>query len=352
MAPPSTQRIEVGILGATGTVGQQFIRLLDGHPWFQPAWLAASERSEGRTYREAAPWRLSTPLPERIAERRVEACVPGKGPRLVFSGLDAGAAMEIEPAFAAAGHIVVSNARSFRMDARVPLVIPEVNADHLALIPHQRRERGWPGALVTNPNCSTVVLSIVLAALRSFGITRVMVTTLQAVSGAGYPGVPSLDIVGNVVPFIQGEEEKIESETGKILGTLADDGVVPHGMAISAQTTRVPVVDGHTEAVSVAFERPPSPADARAAFEAFRGRPQELELPSAPRAPVIYLDAPDRPQPRLDLDRERGMAITVGRLRACPVLDLKMVVLGHNTVRGAAGAAILNAELMKVDGWL
>jgi aspartate-semialdehyde dehydrogenase len=352
MAAAPLRRIEVGILGATGTVGQQFIRLLDDHPWFQPAWLAASERSEGRAYREAAPWRLSTPLPEHIAGRRVEACVPGQGPRLVFSGLDAGAATEIEPAFAAAGHIVVSNARSFRMDARVPLVIPEVNADHLALIPHQRQERGWSGALVTNPNCSTVVLSIVLAALRAFGITRVMVTTLQAVSGAGYPGVPSLDIVGNVVPYIQGEEEKIESETRKILGTIVDDGIVPHGMVVSAQTTRVPVLDGHTEAVSVAFDQPPSPADARAALEGFRGRPQDLGLPSAPRAPVICLDAPDRPQPRLDVDRDRGMAITVGRLRACPVLDLKLVALGHNTVRGAAGAAILNAELMKVDGWL
>lgn len=352
MAAASLRRIEVGILGATGTVGQQFIRLLDEHPWFQPAWLAASERSEGRAYREAATWRLSTPLPEHIAGRRVEACVPGQGPRLVFSGLDAGAATEIEPAFAAAGHIVVSNARSFRMDARVPLVIPEVNADHLALIPHQRQERGWPGALVTNPNCSTVVLSIVLAALRAFGITRVMVTTLQAVSGAGYPGVPSLDIVGNVVPYIHGEEEKIESETRKILGTIVDDGIVPHGMVVSAQTTRVPVLDGHTEAVSVAFDQPPSPTDARAALEEFRGRPQDLGLPSAPRAPVICLDAPDRPQPRLDVDRDRGMAITVGRLRACPVLDLKLVALGHNTVRGAAGAAILNAELMKVDGWL
>lgn len=352
MAAASLRRIEVGILGATGTVGQQFIRLLDDHPWFQPAWLAASERSEGRAYREATPWRLATPLPEHIAGRRVEACVPGQGPRLVFSGLDAGAATEIEPAFAAAGHIVVSNARSFRMDARVPLVIPEVNADHLALIPHQRQERGWPGALVTNPNCSTVVLSIVLAALRAFGITRVMVTTLQAVSGAGYPGVPSLDIVGNVVPYIQGEEEKIESETRKILGTIVDDGIVPHGMVVSAQTTRVPVLDGHTEAVSVAFDQPPSPTDARAALEEFRGRPQDLGLPSAPRTPVICLDAPDRPQPRLDVDRERGMAITVGRLRACPVLDLKLVALGHNTVRGAAGAAILNAELMKVDGWL
>lgn len=352
MAAPPGQRLEVGILGATGTVGQQLIRLLDDHPWFRTAWLAASERSEGRAYRDAAPWRLSTPQPDGIADRPIEPCVPGKAPRLVFSGLDARAADAIEPAFASAGHIVVSNARSFRMDPRVPLVIPDVNADHLALIAHQRRERGWSGAIVTNPNCSTVVLSIVLAALRQFGITRVMVTTLQAVSGAGYPGVPSLDIVGNVIPFIAGEEEKIESETGRILGALDGDAIVPHPMAISAQTTRVPVLDGHTESISVAFERPPSADEARAALRGFRGRPQELELPSAPPNPVLYMDAPDRPQPRLDVDRGRGMAISVGRLRQCPVLDLKMVALGHNTVRGAAGAAILNAELMKVEGWL
>ena len=352
MTISSSERIDVGILGATGTVGQQFIRLLDRHPWFRPAWLAASERSEGRAYLEAAAWRLPSSIPAGIADQRVEACVPGRGPKLVFSGLDAGAAQDIEPAFAAAGHVVVSNARSFRMEARVPLVIPEVNADHLTLIAHQRRERGWTGALVTNPNCSTVVLSIVLAALRPFGLSRVMVTTLQAVSGAGYPGVPSLDILGNVVPFIAGEEEKIESETRKILGAIQDDAVVPHPMAVSAQTTRVPVIDGHTETVAVAFERAPSIAEARAALAQFRGRPQELELPSAPAAPIVYLDAPDRPQPRLDADRGRGMSVTVGRLRTCAVLDLKLVALGHNTVRGAAGAAILNAELMKVDGWL
>lgn len=352
MSTSPSQQIEVGILGATGTVGQQFIRLLANHPWFRPAWLAASGRSEGRAYREATAWRLTSPLPAGIGEQRVEACVPGRGPKLVFSGLDANAAQEIEPAFAAAGHIVVSNARSLRMDPRVPLVIPEINGDHLALIPHQRRERGWSGAVVTNPNCSTVVLSMVLAALRPFGISRVMVTTLQAVSGAGYPGVASLDILGNVVPFIGGEEEKIESEPRKILGTLDADTVRLHSMVISAQTTRVPVVDGHTEAVSIAFEQAPSIADARAALEQFRGRPQELGLPSAPPAPVVVLDAPDRPQPRLDVDRGCGMSITVGRLRMCPVLDLKLVALGHNTVRGAAGAAILNAELMKVDGWV
>jgi aspartate-semialdehyde dehydrogenase len=344
----NTQRIDVGVLGATGTVGQQFIRLLSVHPWFRPSWLAASERSEGRPYREAATWRLPSPFPEDVGDIRVEPCVPGKGPKLVFSGLDANAARDVEPAFASAGHIIVSNTRSFRMDPRVPLVVPEVNADHLALVEHQRRERGWRGAIVTNPNCSTVVLSMVLGALRSFGITRVMVTTLQAVSGAGYPGVASLDIIGNVVPFIPGEEEKIESETRKILGTLRSDAVVPHPMVVSAQTTRVPVVDGHTEAVSIAFESAPGVADARAALERFRGEPQELGLPSAPSAPIVCLEAADRPQPRLDVDRGCGMTVTVGRLRPCPVLDLKLVALGHNTVRGAAGAAILNAELLKV----
>jgi aspartate-semialdehyde dehydrogenase len=351
MSTRSAERIDIGILGATGTVGQQFIRLLENHPWFRPAWLAASERSEGRAYSSATTWRLASPIPGGIARQRGEACVPGRGPKLVFSGLDASAAQEIEPAFAAAGHTVVSNVRSFRMDADVPLVIPEINPDHLALVP-QQRARGWSGAIVTNPNCSTVVLSIVLAALRQFGISRVMVTTLQAVSGAGYPGVPSLDILGNIVPFISGEEEKIETETRKILGTLENDIVVPHGMTVSAQTTRVPVIDGHTEAVSIAFQQVPPVDEARAALESFRGRPQELGLPSAPAAPIVYLDAPDRPQPRLDVDRGCGMTITTGRLRPCGVLDLKLVALGHNTVRGAAGAAILNAELMKVEGLL
>ena len=350
MATP--ERIDAGILGATGTVGQQFIRLLERHPWFRPAWLAASERSEGRRYLEATSWRVPSPIPSGIADARLEACVPGRGPQLVFSGLDAAAAQEIEPAFAAAGHIVVSNARSFRMDPRVPLVIPEVNPGHLALLPHQRRERGWSGAVVTNPNCSTIVLSMVLAALRHFGISRVMVTTLQAVSGAGYPGVASLDILGNIVPFISGEEDKIETETRKILGTMNDEAVEPHGMVVSAQTTRVPVIDGHTEAVSIGLEQAPALADVRTALQQFRGRPQELGLPGAPPDPIVYLDLPDRPQPRLDVDRGCGMSVTVGRLRPCGVLDVKLVALGHNTVRGAAGAAILNAELMKVDGWL
>ena len=346
------RRIEVGVLGATGMVGQQFIRLLADHPWFKPAWFAASERSEGRRYLDAAAWRLGGPPPEVLSDTIVEACTPGAGPQLVFSALDAGAAQEIEPAFARSGHVVVSNARSFRMDADVPLLIPEINPEHLQLIPLQRRARGWEGAIVTNPNCSTVVLAMVLAPLRQFGLRSVMVTTLQAISGAGYPGVPSLDILANVIPFISGEEEKVESESQKILGAFDGSGVRAHPAVVSAQTTRVPVVDGHTESISLAFEQAPSPEDVRAALGAFRGRPQELRLPSAPDEPIVCLDEPNRPQPRLDVERGNGMTVTVGRVRPCPLLGTKLIALGHNTVRGAAGAAILNAELMMADGWL
>jgi aspartate-semialdehyde dehydrogenase len=333
-------------------VGQQFVRMLAGHPWFKTAWLAASERSEGRRYGDAMKWRLSTPPPDEALGMQVDGCTPSRGPRIVFSALDAAAANEIEPAFAAAGHIVVSNARSYRMDPAVPLVIPEINADHLTLIARQRRERGWKGAIVTNPNCSTVVLSIVLAPLRQFGLSRVMVTTLQAVSGAGYPGVPSLDILGNVIPAISGEEEKIESETQKILGAFEREAISPHPVTVSATTTRVPVVDGHTEAISIECDARPSPDDVRAALAAFRGRPQELQLPTAPPAPVVCLESADRPQPRLDVERANGMAVSVGRIRPCPIMGLKLVALGHNTVRGAAGAAILNAEIMVAEGML
>ena len=348
-----TGAIDVGILGATGMVGQQFIRLLDGHPWFRPVWLAASERSEGRLYSEAATWRLGGPVPQFTEGQRVEACTAGRGPRLVFSALDAAAAAEIEPAFAAAGHIVVSNARSFRMMADVPLLIPEINPAHLALIDIQRRVRGWCGAIVTNPNCSTVVLAMALAPLRVFGLRSVLTTTLQAVSGAGYPGVPSFDIVGNIIPEIGGgEEEKIETEANKILGDLVDGEVRGHPVMVSAHTNRVPVIDGHTLTVSAELTAAPSPDEVREAMRAWRGRPQELALPSAPAQPLEVLDQPYRPQPRLDGDRGRGMTVSVGRVRRCPILGTKFVALGHNTIRGAAGAALLNAELMLADGWL
>jgi aspartate-semialdehyde dehydrogenase len=263
---------------------------------------------------------------------------------VVFSGLDAAVAGEIEGAFAAAGHIVVSNARNFRMDPLVPLLVPEVNPDHLDVLPEQRRQKGWTGAIVTNPNCSTVVLAMALAPLRVFDIRAVVVSTMQAVSGAGYPGVPSLDILGNVIPFIGGEEEKIQTETLKILG--ADGGRTPHGAVISAHTNRVPVVDGHTMTVSVDLAARPSIDDVVRALREFRGRPQDLDLPSAPRPALVVTDEINRPQPRLDADRGDGMAVSVGRVRPCPVLHTRFVALGHNTVRGAAGAAILNAELM------
>ena len=350
----SAERIDVGILGATGTVGQEFIAQLQEHPWFNLTWLAASRRSAGKPYADATPWRLATPRPDAVADMTVRECVSDGAPRLVFSGLDASVAGEIEGAFAAAGHIVVSNARNYRMERDVPLLVPEINAHHLALLSRQRNARGWSGGVVTNPNCSTVVLTMALAPLRPFGLRTVNVSTLQAISGAGYPGDASLDIVGNVVPFIGGEEEKMESETQKIFGSLneAAGGVEPHPVVVSAHCTRVPVVNGHTLMVSVGLDETP-PLDAlREAFRTFTGRPQEEGLPSAPTRPVVYLDEPNRPQPRLDADRDGGMTVSVGRLRPCPLLDVKFVALGHNTIRGAAGAALLNAELMKIDGLL
>jgi aspartate-semialdehyde dehydrogenase len=343
--------IEVGILGATGMVGQQFVALLADHPWFRLSWLAASERSTGRRYGEI-PWRLENELSNPMVNLRIEEPVPGKGPRVVFSALDASVAGEIEAEFAAAGHIVVSNARNHRMDPLVPLLIPEVNADHLRICSAQKRLIKWRGALVTNPNCSTIFLAMALGALREFKPNRVLVTTLQGLSGAGFPGVASLDAVGNVIPFISGEEEKIENETKKILGDLSVGAFQPARIAISAQTTRVAVVNGHIEAVSVAFEEKVSTEEIREAFRKFSAKPQELRLPHAPLHPIVYNDLPDRPQPRLDAQRFGGMAVQVGRLRRCPVLGHKFVLLGHNLIRGAAGAAILNAELMLAEGLL
>jgi aspartate-semialdehyde dehydrogenase len=344
-------RIDVGVIGATGMVGQQFVSRLAGHPWFNVRWLAASERSLGKSYSEAAPWRLAAPMPDACRDTRVEACEPGKGPKVIFSALDAKAADELEHQFAVAGHVVLSNARSHRMDPLVPLLIPEINADHLCILAEQRRVKGWPGAIVTNPNCAAVVLAMALAPIRAFGLKRVVVTTLQAVSGAGYPGVASLDILGNVIPFIGGgEEEKIEKETRKILG--ANGGRAPHQAVISASVTRVPVIDGHTVVASVDLQARPAPDEVEAAMRAFRGRPQELKLPSAPDPALLVRFEETRPQPRLDADLGNGMTVSVGRVRACPVLTHRFVALGHNTIRGAAGASILNAELMKAEGLL
>ena len=345
--------IEVGVLGGTGMVGQHFVRFLQGHPWFKLTWLGASDRSAGKRYRDATAWRLEGDMPPSAANIVVSDCKPNGAPRVVFSAMDASVAGEIEREFAQAGHVVVSNSRNHRMESDVPLLVPEVNAAHLALVRAQQRNRGWKGMIVTNPNCSTVVLTMSLAPLVQFGIDRVLVTTMQAVSGAGYPGVSSMDILGNVVPFIGGEEEKMQQETQKILGSVADGkSVTPLAARVSATCNRVPVTDGHMVSASVAFAKKPSLDGVREALNGFRGIPQEKKLPSAPIQPVVYTEQQDRPQPRRDAARDDGMTVTVGRLRECNVLDVKFLACGHNAVRGAAGAAVLNAELMVSEGYL
>jgi aspartate-semialdehyde dehydrogenase len=346
-------KIEVGILGATGTVGQRFVQLLENHPWFEATWLGASDRSAGKRYAEAAAWQLEGAPPAAAAGCTVEECVPGKGPRLVFSSMSGSLAGEIERDFAAAGHLVVSNSSHYRMAADVPLLVPEINPGHLGLLAVQRKERGWEGAIVTNPNCAAVVLVIPLAALLPFGIRKVAVTTFQAVSGAGYPGVPSLDILGNVIPYIGGDEEKkVESEPQKILGTLDGDRIRPLPFTVSASCNRVPSVDGHLVSASVEFERRPEREEILAAWAAFSGLPQERALPSAPRRPIHFVSGVDRPQPRKDAGLERGMATAVGRLRECSLFHWKFAALSHNVLRGAAGAALLNAEMMHSEGLL
>ena len=348
-----TKRIPVGILGATGIVGQRFIQLLERHPWFEVAWLAASERSAGLPYGEAVRWRLNTPLPARVAAMTVSPAAPEGAPKVVFAALDAAIAAELEPRFAAAGHAVISNSSALRMRSDVPLVLPEINADHVRLIETQAWRKSSGGFAVTNSNCSAMGLALALAPLhKAFSIEQLFVVTMQAVSGAGYPGVASLDILGNVIPYIAKEEEKMEEETPKMLGTL-DGGVVrPASFRMTAHCNRVPVEDGHTESVSVKLKRKAAADEIIAAWESYRGAPQELKLPSAPERPIVYDRAPDRPQPRFDVGRGEGMTVSVGRLRPCPVLDWKFTVLSHNTIRGAAGAALLNAELLKAQGYL
>jgi aspartate-semialdehyde dehydrogenase len=346
-----TAKIPVSVLGATGTVGQKFVRLLADHPWFEIAAVAASSTSAGNRYSDIVRWRETTNLPERIAGLTVQACTPPLPGPIVFSALDADVAGPIEQAFARAGAFVVTNTRTHRMDADVPLLIPEVNADHLNLIDRQRAARGWSGAIICNPNCSTAALALALTPLhQAFEVEKLFVSTMQAVSGAGYPGVPSLDIVGNVVPFIGGEEEKIERESRKLLGTLGESGVTPATFAVSAHTNRVAVIDGHMETVSVGFRKRVGVEDALAVLREFRASPCVAGLPSSPTPPIEVDPRADRPQPRLDLDRGRGMAVTVGRVRSCPILDLRMVLLGHNTIRGAAGQAVQIAELLIADG--
>ncbi|MCC7235109.1 MAG: aspartate-semialdehyde dehydrogenase [Bryobacterales bacterium] len=345
-----SERIPVGVLGATGMVGQHFVKFLADHPWFEIRFVGASDRSAGKKYNEATSWRLPGVMPQAVANLTVSECKPGGAPPIVFSAMDAAVATEIEQEFAKAGHTVLSNSRNHRMEPDVPLLVPELNSDHLSVLAAQKKARGWSGQIVTNPNCSTIVLTMALGPLVGFGIERAVVTTMQAISGAGYPGVPSMDITANVVPYIGGEEEKMEMETQKILGSCDGRGFANHPMKLSATCNRVPVVDGHLVSVSVELASKPTAEEVRAAMENFSAAPQKLGLPSAPARPVIYMPQQDRPQPRRDVERENGMAVFVGRLRPCPVFDWKFLCLGHNTVRGAAGASVLNAELMKAQG--
>ncbi|MBN2781332.1 MAG: aspartate-semialdehyde dehydrogenase [Candidatus Marinimicrobia bacterium] len=343
------KKIPVGILGATGSVGQKFIELLQDHPWFTVTALAASERSAGKLYKHAVNWFQQAPLPPRIANMMVSACVPALPCRIVFSGLDAAVAGPIEEAFAEAGYVVISNAKNHRMAETVPLLIPEVNPDHLDLV----RKQHYKGMIVTNPNCSTTGLVMALKPLHDrFGIEKVFVVTHQALSGAGYPGVSSLDIIDNMIPYIGGEEEKMQIEPLKLLGTLEEGGKVDFAnIAISAQCNRVAVTNGHMESVSLKFRSTVKKEAVVQAWRDFTAQPQELELPFAPNPPLYYFDDPRYPQPRLHRDLGKGMAVSLGRLRDCSILDVKFTVLSHNTIRGAAGGAILNAELLVKKGY-
>ncbi|HEX5500678.1 MAG TPA: aspartate-semialdehyde dehydrogenase, partial [Thermomicrobiales bacterium] len=327
-------------------------QLLARHPWFRVSELVASDRSTGKRYGDATDWRLDASMPEEARELFVRDYDAALASPVVFSALPGEVAGEIEQRMAREGRALFSNTSTHRMDPDVPLLIPEVNPEHVAALEAQRRTRGWSGLLVTNPNCSAIHLVLALKPLHdAFGIDALSVTTMQAVSGAGYPGVPSLDMIDNVVPFIPSEEEKMTEETMKLLGGY-DGGFVPAAITMTAHCNRVPVRDGHTECVSIRLKGDPSLADVADAFESFRGRPQELDLPSAPKQPVVVRSERNRPQPVLDRDTERGMPSVVGRIRPCPLLGVKFVVLGHNTIRGAAGASILNAELFKLEGLL
>jgi len=345
--------VHVGILGATGAVGQRFIQLLDGHPTFEIAALTASESSAGKPYREAAKWRADSPIPEDVAEIEVGSTTPddvSDDIDLLFSSLPSGVASEVEPQFLEAGYVVSSNSSNDRMAEDVPLTIPEINPDHLDLIEVQRDNRGWDGALIKNPNCSTITMVPTLAALdESFGLDRADVTTLQAVSGAGYSGVTSMEIIDNAIPHIGGEENKMETESRKLLGSFDGAELSLHGASVNASCNRIPTLDGHLESVFVDLDDAPTPAEAREALESFPG----VDLPSAPDQLIHVFgeDQPDRPQPRLDRNRDNGMAISAGGVQPTDT-GLKYNCLAHNTLRGAAGASILNGELLLEDGWI
>ncbi|HUX76801.1 MAG TPA: aspartate-semialdehyde dehydrogenase [Anaerolineae bacterium] len=346
-------RIPVGILGATGTVGQRFVQLLADHPWFRVTVLGASDRSAGRRYADACHWLLPTPIPDAVRDLVVRPIGPALDCQVVFSALPSAVAGPVEERCAQAGCVVCSNSASHRLDADVPLLIPEVNPDHTALIHVQRRRRGWKGFVVTSANCSATQLALALKPLHdAFGLRQVSVVTMQAISGAGYPGVPAMDILDNVIPFISGEEDKVEREPLKLLGTLQGERVAGAPFVVSAQCNRVPVRDGHTQCMSVAFEREAPIDEVIAVLEGFRAPPEVANLPSSPARPIVVRREADRPQPVLDRDAGNGMSVSVGRVRPCPVADARFVVLGHNTLRGAAGGSIHNAELLVAQEWI
>jgi aspartate-semialdehyde dehydrogenase len=353
-SPRFEKKLRAGVLGATGMVGQRLVSLLAEHPWFELAEVAASERSSGKTYAEAVRWHLDAPIPAAARDLVVRSLNPSLECDFVFSALDSSVAGPAEEDFARAGYPVVSNSRNHRMDPDVPLLIPEVNAAHLDAIPLQQKNHGYEtGFIVTNPNCSTAGLVLVLKPLaEAFGLEKIFVVTLQAISGAGYPGVASVDIQGNVVPFISGEEEKMESEPQKLLGKWNGERFVDAGLGISAHCNRVPVIDGHLECVSVSLKKIASLNEVREALCEFEVSSELAALPSAVRNPIVVLDDQDRPQPRRDVNAGNGMAAVVGRVRECPLLDVKLTLLSHNLVRGAAGAALLNAELLAARGFL
>lgn len=347
-------RLPVAVLGATGAVGQAFVRLLATHPWFELVEVAASERSAGKSYAEATRWLSDEPIPEHVAKLVVQPCDP-KSVRapIAFSALDSGVAGEAEAAFAKAGRSVLSNAKNYRMEPDVPLVIAEVNPDHLDVLDAQRKNRGWKGAIVTNGNCAAIGAVLPLAPLHErFGVKRLFIATMQAVSGAGYPGVASLDIIGNVIPFIKDEEPKLEAEIRKFLGRRAAGGdrIEDAAIAVSSHTNRVPVEHGHTVVMSVELERKADIADIEAALAGWRGASEACGLPSAPERPLVVTSEADRPQPRRDVGAGNGMTVTVGRVRRDTLFDVRLVALSHNIIRGAAGASVLNAELMAATG--
>jgi aspartate-semialdehyde dehydrogenase len=344
------KKIAVAILGATGMVGQKFVELLSDHPWFQIVALAASERSQGLYYEDAVHWSSPTPIPEKLAKMKIGSCSPNLPCHVVFSGLDSSVASEIEMEFALAGYTVISNSKNYRTHPSVPILIPEVNSDHLRLLSHQHFNNG---VILTNPNCSVTGIALALKPLADlWGIESAHIVTLQALSGAGYPGVPSLDILDNIIPYIQGEESKIESESLKVLGTYSEDHITPYPMKLSAQSNRIPISNGHLACISVKLKREASEDEIISSWKTFQGEPQKLQLPMAPKNPLYYFEKENYPQPKLHRDFDKGMAVSIGRLRKCPLLDWKFILLSHNTIRGAAGGAILNAELMVKKGML